>query len=363
MSSRRVSTTRSRSHSPHGRHRLSSRIQDIEERKNKSEKKHKGHKRRRDSDASQDGSDDQGKHAQASHLHISEDDYYSKSTEFRIWLREEKEKYFDEMSSDQTRRYFRRFVRAWNKSKLDKKYYEGIRSSQISSAESTRYKWKMNINQDELETVKNSVDRLTNIKFPTEVRARVGEGGGGGGGGGSSSVGVSVGDNDAPKEAKRRMIGPTMPPLQKYDEQEMDEEDRQRYERALRKKDYKDFQLTHETTLEELVPKATGREAMIEKRRARNAQFHREVSPNLEMNDKDLIGGDDFQSRLEMINRGREAREKRKDELRAEKAINLRDKVDAYQSKERQTLDMFKQMAEQQRKSGGGLWGNQMRDL
>lgn len=41
----------------------------------------------------------------------------------------------------------------------------------------------------------------------------------------------------------------------------------------------------------------TGREAMIEKKRARNEQYRREASPDIEMEDKELLGGDDFQSR------------------------------------------------------------------
>lgn len=52
---------------------------------------------------------------------ISVDDYFSKSAEFRTWLREEKDKFFDELSSEQTHRYFKKFVSAWNKHKLDSK--------------------------------------------------------------------------------------------------------------------------------------------------------------------------------------------------------------------------------------------------
>jgi hypothetical protein len=42
-----------------------------------------------------------------------------KSSEFRQWLHEEKDKYFNELSSDRARRYFRKFVRAWNAGKLN----------------------------------------------------------------------------------------------------------------------------------------------------------------------------------------------------------------------------------------------------
>ena len=40
---------------------------------------------------------------------------------------------------------------------------------------------------------------------------------------------------------------------------DMDKEDRDRYERALRKKERKEFQKTENVILEELVPKATGK--------------------------------------------------------------------------------------------------------
>ena len=40
-----------------------------------------------------------------------------------------------------------------------------------------------------------------------------------------------------------------------------------------------------------------GREAMIEKKKARNAHYRREASPDLELDDNALLGGDDFRSR------------------------------------------------------------------
>ncbi|CAG8628661.1 6072_t:CDS:2, partial [Ambispora leptoticha] len=344
MTSRRVSSIRSRSISPFDK--------DLERDRPKKKSKRRHH----DAEYSESDEEHAQKRRESSNPQISEDDYYSKSTEFRTWLREEKQKYFDEMSSHQTRKYFRKFVRAWNKGKLDKKYYDGIRSSQVDSAESTRYKWKININQDELEQVKSSVDRQTNVKFDAEFRAHIGVSGGDNG----YSAGSTMTRAEKSKDVKKRpIIGPTMPPpsSSRYDE-EMDEEDQQRYERALRKKERKEFQKTHETVLEELVPKATGREAMIEKKKAQNAKFRREPSPDVELNDHDLMGGDDFQTRLAARDRSREMRNKKRDEYRAEKVANLQEKATAYQNKEQQTMEMFKQMAEQQRKAGGGLWAS-----
>jgi hypothetical protein len=35
---------------------------------------------------------------------ISEADYFLKSSEFKVWLKEEKDRYFDELSGDKARR-------------------------------------------------------------------------------------------------------------------------------------------------------------------------------------------------------------------------------------------------------------------
>ncbi|CAG8669231.1 538_t:CDS:2, partial [Paraglomus occultum] len=141
MSSRR--RDRSRSVSP--RHK-----DPREEDSSRKDKKHKRSHRRRSKDS------DLIEQAKKFLQPITEDDYYTKSTEFRIWLREYKDKYFDELNSEQTRRYFKKFVNAWNKFELEKKYYDGIRSSQIDKSDKTRYKWNIKANADELEAIKNT---------------------------------------------------------------------------------------------------------------------------------------------------------------------------------------------------------------
>lgn len=45
---------------------------------------------------------------------IGEHDFFAKSTEFRVWLREFKGKYLDEMETSQAKKYFRSFVKAYN---------------------------------------------------------------------------------------------------------------------------------------------------------------------------------------------------------------------------------------------------------
>ena len=57
---------------------------------------------------------------------ISKDDYFAKSNEFATWLKEEKGKYFSDLSSESARDIFLKFVKQWNKGKLPSQYYKGI---------------------------------------------------------------------------------------------------------------------------------------------------------------------------------------------------------------------------------------------
>ncbi|KAJ1920707.1 hypothetical protein H4219_001106 [Mycoemilia scoparia] len=54
---------------------------------------------------------------------ISDDDYYRLNAQFCLWLRKEKDRYIDELSSEKSRKYFHKFVVAWNDGKL--KGYSG----------------------------------------------------------------------------------------------------------------------------------------------------------------------------------------------------------------------------------------------
>uniref|UniRef100_A0A453NK60 Uncharacterized protein n=1 Tax=Aegilops tauschii subsp. strangulata TaxID=200361 RepID=A0A453NK60_AEGTS len=57
---------------------------------------------------------------------ISKDDYFAKNNEFATWLKEEKGKYFSDLSSESARDIFLKFVKQWNKGKLPSQYYVGI---------------------------------------------------------------------------------------------------------------------------------------------------------------------------------------------------------------------------------------------
>jgi hypothetical protein len=49
---------------------------------------------------------------------LTEADYFSRSPEFRLWLREERNVFFDDLDGDEARRLFAKFVARWNDGKL-----------------------------------------------------------------------------------------------------------------------------------------------------------------------------------------------------------------------------------------------------
>jgi hypothetical protein len=142
---------------------------------------------------------------------ISEDHYFAKNTELRVWLLETKKArfpsialtltpmtvvcarvscvsclahvvssissffcltrvtlqiYFDDLNADEGRTWFKQFVVAWNTGKLASKFYKGMDHSQQSAAERTKFKWgfakKMSEDDvDKLSSARDSVDTQT----------------------------------------------------------------------------------------------------------------------------------------------------------------------------------------------------------
>uniref|UniRef100_A0A2P2IRQ2 Protein PXR1 n=1 Tax=Rhizophora mucronata TaxID=61149 RepID=A0A2P2IRQ2_RHIMU len=64
---------------------------------------------------------------------LSNDDYYSKNNEFATWLKEKRNVFFSELSSESARKLFSKFVEDWNDQKLESQYYEGISSGPRSA--------------------------------------------------------------------------------------------------------------------------------------------------------------------------------------------------------------------------------------
>lgn len=80
------------------------------------------------------------KHKDDDFKEISKDDYFAKNNEFATWLKEEKGKFFSDLSSESARDLFEKFVKTWNKGKLPSQYYEGITRGPRSA-----HKWNIKV--------------------------------------------------------------------------------------------------------------------------------------------------------------------------------------------------------------------------
>ncbi|KAK4753109.1 hypothetical protein SAY87_021907 [Trapa incisa] len=110
-----------RSHKTEKRHKHSS---DKEKKKKKEDHKRDSHK------------GDRG--LKTDFQELSSEDYFLKNNEFATWLKEEKDVFFSDLSSESSRALFKNFVKAWNSGNLEPRYYEGITSGPRSA-----HNWKL----------------------------------------------------------------------------------------------------------------------------------------------------------------------------------------------------------------------------
>ncbi|KAJ3572181.1 hypothetical protein NP233_g3264 [Leucocoprinus birnbaumii] len=258
---------------------------------------------------------------------ISEADYFKKFDELRLWLKEEKGKYISELSSDKSRSYFRKFVKAWNRGKLSRKYYEGIDSSSAQASDQTAFKWSFASKQtradgDALRATREEISAATNVRDYSSREAASGSGSSGG-----------------------RVIGPAMPSAsditlaREYAAEQQEEE--RRYRRKRDKAEAKD-------RIEDMVgPRPVGREAMLEKKqlaRESNRAFRERGDDGFDLDESTTMGGgDSFKERIAR----RDAAKRRFEQRDQERTMAIRERATAMKEKEKATMDMFQQLAKQ----------------
>ncbi|KAK0525461.1 hypothetical protein OC835_005604 [Tilletia horrida] len=327
---------------------------------------------------------------------IDEDDFYQKAAEFKHWLRTSRKKYLDELSSRDARRYFDKFVRKWNAGELEDAYYKGeVRTAGSSAASQTRHRWGFTASkltreeQDLLETTRDNVDTLTNANSRGAIEAREAER--------RLGKGKRMSERDG---ETARAAGPSAP--------EDDEEDgRPAYGRGreqgtsanagARDSGWKsarnnahpsDFQFEREERADErrikrqaegrrerkelreeadeLAPKATGREALFERKREireshRAFANRRDGDDGFDLNEDVILGGGgggsgsggDFRAAVAERDRAAAKTRERAERHRAERAAEGSERHTAMRQKEQDTMAMFKAMAAQ-RFGGGG---------
>ncbi|KAJ2549367.1 hypothetical protein EV175_004477 [Coemansia sp. RSA 1933] len=280
---------------------------------------------------------------------ITQEDYFRLNAPFRLWLRKEKGRYFDEMETAKARTYFASFVRAWNSGRLRSRYYKQDSDlAGLSKSVVTRHSWKFaaNLDRKELDDVKQMVHR-SNAAPTAEVALE--------------AQNAQVQQKQKQKQ-KERHQGPTMPSLgerQADSGQLFDEEQRDR-DRQRRRRERKEAKEREQLILDEVAPKETGREAAIAKKRAMHRLRHAERAPaDVEMSDSELFGNDSS-SDLASLKRDRAYREKRRAERQQEAAagrgeLSRSQRLQEHQDKERSTVQMLQAMAQQSCDQGLGM--------
>jgi hypothetical protein len=109
--------------------------------------------------------------------HISPSDFFVRAKEFRVWLSQAKGRYFEELTGDEARKYFVKFVALWNTQALPAPFYDGIPQAIIESTKRTRHTWafttKINdADRRQLATVKDTIDIATNSTVRNRVAPR-----------------------------------------------------------------------------------------------------------------------------------------------------------------------------------------------
>jgi len=252
---------------------------------------------------------------------ISESDYFLKSDEFRIWLKDEKDRYMDELSSEKSRRYFRKFVKAWNRGKLSKSIYQGA----IEEAPTTGYKWNF--------ASKTSREDSNAIRAAREEVE-------------SSRLGrTSFSSN-----SKSRVLGPSLPSY--ADRVLAEEEAEERHAGELQRKRKRE-RAEDKDRLEDMVgPKEIGKAGMLEKKRVKrdNDKAFREKGDDgfVEADDKTLMGGgDSFRERIAQRDANRLKWQEKKAAERGEKMGEVQERQKALKEKDRATMDAFMKMAKE----------------
>ncbi|KIK97702.1 hypothetical protein PAXRUDRAFT_824661 [Paxillus rubicundulus Ve08.2h10] len=258
---------------------------------------------------------------------ISESDYFQKNSEFSVWLKDEKGKYFSELSGEKARSYFRKFVKTWNRGKLPESIYRSTGSIASSAANQTAYKWSFaskcsNADVEALQAAREEVGSATYHR-----------------GGGPSGSGSGGG----------RILGPALPSTSDLI---LSREAASEFQAADRDRKRKRDRVEAKEHVEDMVgPKEVGREGMLEKKRARresNKDFREKGDDGFEADESTLLGGgDSFKDHIARRDAARKRFQEKRVVTREDNAAGARERANAMREKDRATMDMFQQLAKQ----------------
>lgn len=327
----------------------------AEHEKDHSERKHSHSRRRKrhessdesyssdsssESSSSSSSSSDDRRHKRHKHKHksrkskkppgaptLTKDDYFRYASEYREWMLSSKGIHTSALNTDKARAMFSSFVKAWNKGKLNARYYDGIEPTSISSTSRSDHRWSFaGVDPQHLASIRNEVNRATSAGKSSSV----------------SDGGAREMDDDymAPyaghASSSSASVGPSMPPMAHGASREDKERE---YERLKRER--KDFRRDQKSREEELAPRASGRERVLEKRKEEN--YSRRTHEAQRYGDVDVDPFDE--SAHQSITSHVRAQEAAVERRRQEKSSAISERVAVAQAKEDQVMERLRELA------------------
>ncbi|TXT09915.1 uncharacterized protein COLE_03849 [Cutaneotrichosporon oleaginosum] len=266
---------------------------------------------------------------------ITEEDYFLKAGEFRFWLREERDKYLDQLSSADAHKYFRRFVRRWNDGALPRACYAPHESTSMRASNNTAYKWTFTASSRfssvELAGARESVDRATHSKPGNDA--------------GDSDEDIGPVPEASPSPGPQ-LVGPSVgPSAPNVAERQMAREVQAESERMERNAERRAGRKVVIERVEELAPRQTGKEGRQAEKRATNQQNkqmrEKDAAAGLEVDDDTLMGdGSSFAAALRARDGVSSKRADRKSEEAAERRAAHEERIAERREKELETMAM-----------------------
>ncbi|CAM9730059.1 unnamed protein product [Ascophyllum nodosum] len=251
-------------------------------------------------------------------IQISEKDYFARAKEFKVWLFKKKKTFFEDLTSEQSHELFGKFVKDWNRGKLDKNFYEGsLPEELVARTNKTQHKWGFvkklsDRDQMQLELANDSVHASTEVKGVSSNVPVLPAGSAESAVAGAGTGVVSSASRDGRRPERGNVGG--------KGNADKDKSDSERRSTAKKQKRRQERE-KHAVVLDEIAPKETGRQATLDKRREVGARTHaaarerEDAADGLDMRESDIMGGGDgFQERLARAKMGQQRRQAAKTE-------------------------------------------------
>ena len=245
---------------------------DLHEKKHKRDKEHKSskHDKKEKKKKKKSSSSSQLKHPK-----ITEDDYFRKNEEFKVWLKAglaegDDRGTFETMSGAEARQVFTEyFCKAWNKGRLPQVYYDGI-TAELKRSIGRPHAWGFRMTDEERDQLEDLSDQI-----------REGNQGKGQDEGYDFSVGSS-------SSSSSRHVAPLVGNVSDHRIAQRQEREQRHVEQSINRSRML-------TLAEEVAPRAIGgsREALLDKKRAIGECTHAShVAKHeaIEISDRDIYG-------------------------------------------------------------------------